>query len=79
MSQMPTAGEARDARRNAHWQARQRRQMQERGDAGLAEAWYDRVRTICKERAAAGDPEAWRDLARTLENWVERQTSRHGT
>jgi hypothetical protein len=73
-----TIEQARAARRNAHWQARQARQLEKRGEAGLTDAWWDRARAICKQRAEAGDPEAWRDLARTLENWVQRQTGSHG-
>ncbi|TLQ38999.1 hypothetical protein [Streptomyces marianii] len=79
MQQVQTISQARAARRHAHWQERQRRQLEQRGEAGLAEAWWDRVRALCKERAAAGDPEPWKDLARTLENWVERQTNGDST
>ncbi|MEU7206144.1 hypothetical protein [Streptomyces sp. NPDC045470] len=69
MAEVRTAAEERAARRRAHWEARQARQVQERGDAGRADAWWDRCRAICK-----ADPEAWRDLALTLENWAARQS-----
>ncbi|MFH8410367.1 hypothetical protein ACH4FX_37175 [Streptomyces sp. NPDC018019] len=69
MAEVRAAAEERAARRQAHWQARQARQVQQRGHAGLADAWWDRCRVICKAH-----PEAWQDLALTLENWAARQS-----
>ncbi|GAA3312132.1 hypothetical protein [Streptomyces cinereospinus] len=73
MHQVPSTSEVRRERRAAHWAARQARQVQERGDAGLADAWWDRARAICK-----ANPELWNDLARTLENWTGRHDGSHG-
>ncbi|MFF3127783.1 hypothetical protein ACFVRD_37065 [Streptomyces sp. NPDC057908] len=73
MEQVPSISETRRARRAAHWAARQRLQVEERGDAGLADAWWDRARAICK-----ANPELWNDLARTLENWTARNDRRDG-
>ncbi|NGO48650.1 hypothetical protein G6048_43455 [Streptomyces sp. YC419] len=70
---MPSIDQAREARRAAHWEERQRRQVEARGDAGRADAWWDRARAICK-----ANPELWNDLARTLENWAGRQDSSNG-
>ncbi|WP_042404512.1 hypothetical protein [Streptacidiphilus carbonis] len=70
---MPPISEARQARRAAHWAARQSRQVELRGPAGLVDAWLDRSRAICK-----ADPELWNDLARTLENWTSRHDGSHG-
>ncbi|MFF3958829.1 hypothetical protein ACFYY1_37340 [Streptomyces sp. NPDC001890] len=73
MQQVPSASEDRQARRAAHWAARQTRQVEERGDAGRADAWWDRARAICKS-----NPELWNDLGRTLENWTGRHDGSHG-
>ncbi|MFF0170243.1 hypothetical protein [Streptomyces prasinus] len=73
MQQVPSAADDRQARRAAHWAARQRRQVEMRGDAGRVDAWWDRARAICK-----ANPELWNDLARTLENWAGRHDGSHG-
>ncbi|MGW3253547.1 hypothetical protein ACWDCX_23675 [Streptomyces fungicidicus] len=73
MQQVPSTSEVRRARRSAHWEARQARQVAERGPAGLADAWWDRARALCK-----ANPELWNDLARTLENWTSRHDGSHG-
>ncbi|RPK69986.1 hypothetical protein EES45_36310 [Streptomyces sp. ADI97-07] len=73
MEQPLTMAEARAARQAAHWEARQRRQVAARGDAGLADAWWDRARAVCK-----ANPELWNDLARTLENWTGRNEMSDG-
>lgn len=67
MQQVPTGADVRQARRAAHWAARQARQVEQRGEKGRAEAWWDRVRALC-----GTDPELWNDLTRTLENWAAR-------
>ncbi|MEU1312587.1 hypothetical protein ABZ419_27360 [Streptomyces cinnamoneus] len=72
MQHVPSISEVRQARRSAHWAERQRRQVEERGPSGLADAWWDRARAICK-----ADPELWNDLARTLENWTGRHDGSH--
>ncbi|MEU3094805.1 hypothetical protein ABZ690_08285 [Streptomyces sp. NPDC006967] len=72
MQQVPSISEVRRDRRAAHWAARQARQVQARGDAGLADAWWDRARALCK-----ANPELWNDLARTLENWTGRYDGSH--
>lgn len=73
MEQPPTISQVREARQALHWEARQRRQVEARGDAGLADAWWDRARAICK-----ANPELWNDLALTLENWTARNDRRDG-
>ncbi|MFE4058798.1 hypothetical protein ACFXP3_21330 [Streptomyces sp. NPDC059096] len=71
---MSTIGEAREANQRDHWAARQRRQLEERGSKGVAEAWWDRVRAACKQydqQRGPEDPDPWEALARTLENFIE--------
>ncbi|MCX4411631.1 hypothetical protein OG840_61815 [Streptomyces sp. NBC_01764] len=72
MQQLPSVSEVKQARRSAHWAERQRRQVEVRGPAGLADAWWDRARALCK-----ANPELWNDLARTLENWTGRHDGSH--